>query len=157
MKKSYYAIIPAFVRYDTNLTANAKLMYGEITALCNEKGYCFATNKYFADLYSVSNVSISKWINQLKDYGYIKVKIVYKENSKVYKPLSRLVLRPGLFHSIKSLSKKFLFNSFSRKNFSGSPFIIIASLLYKLLLIFEKIPITKTGFFFFIILFTNYT
>ena len=82
MKKSYYAIIPAFVRYDTNLTANAKLMYGEITALCNEKGYCFATNKYFADLYSVSNVSISKWINQLKDYGYIKVKIVYKENSK---------------------------------------------------------------------------
>ena len=82
MKKSYYAIIPAFVRYDTNLTANAKLMYGEITALCNEKGYCFATNKYFADLYSVSNVSISKWINQLKDYGYIKVKIIYKENSK---------------------------------------------------------------------------
>lgn len=31
---------------------------------------------------------------------------LYKENSKVYKPLSRLVLRPGLFHSIKSLSKK---------------------------------------------------
>ena len=82
MKKSYYAIIPAFVRYDSNLTANAKLLYGEITALCNEKGYCFARNKYFADLYGVSNVSISKWINQLKDYGYIKVKMVYKGNSK---------------------------------------------------------------------------
>ena len=82
MKKSYYAIIPAFVRYDSNLTANAKLLYGEITALCNEKGYCFARNKYFADLYGVSNVSISKWINQLKDYGYIRIKMIYKQDTK---------------------------------------------------------------------------
>ena len=82
MKKSYYAIIPAFVRYDQNLTANAKLLYGEITALCNDKGFCFARNKYFADLYGVSNVSISKWINQLKDYGYIKIKMIYKQDSK---------------------------------------------------------------------------
>jgi len=30
---------------------------------------------------------------------------IYKENNKKYKPLSRLVMRPGLFHSLKSTSK----------------------------------------------------
>lgn len=81
-KKSYYAIIPANVRYDANVTPNAKLLYGEITALCNERGYCWATNKYFADLYNVSKTSISKWIKSLEDNGYIESKIVYKEGTK---------------------------------------------------------------------------
>ena len=82
MKKSYYAIIPAYVRYDKTLTPNAKLLYGEITALCNEKGYCFARNKYFSDLYNVGTRSITDWIAQLKNAGYIKIKMNYKENSK---------------------------------------------------------------------------
>lgn len=81
-KKSYYAIIPANVRYDKNLTANAKLLYGEITALCNEKGYCWANNSYFAELYGVSKTSISKWIKQLSDKGYVTSKIIYKEGTK---------------------------------------------------------------------------
>lgn len=81
-KKSYYAIIPASVRYDKDLTANAKLLYGEITALCNERGYCWCNNSYFANLYEVSNVSISKWIASLVQKGYIASYITYKEGTK---------------------------------------------------------------------------
>lgn len=80
--KSYYAIIPANVRYDKKLNANAKLLYGEITALCNEKGYCWASNDYFAELYGVSKVSISNWISLLEKNGYITREIVYKEGTK---------------------------------------------------------------------------
>lgn len=83
---SYYAIIPANVRYDERLTANAKLLYGEITALCNDKGYCWATNEYFANLYKVSKVSISGWIKNLADCGYIHIELdnSNKENLKRY-------------------------------------------------------------------------
>jgi DnaD/phage-associated family protein len=81
-KKSYYAIIPANVRYDDNLKDKAKLLYGEITALCNEKGYCWATNEYFANLYNVSKTTISTLIKNLIDNGYIYSSFIYKENSK---------------------------------------------------------------------------
>lgn len=79
---SYYAVIPANVRYDKKLSANAKLLYGEITALCNEKGYCWATNGYFADLYGVSDRSISTWVNSLVSNGYLLSSIKYKKGSR---------------------------------------------------------------------------
>ncbi len=76
VKKSYYAVIPASVRYDDKLTAHAKLLYGEITALCNEKGYCWATNDYFSRLYSVSKRTVSTWIKALCEAGYISAELV---------------------------------------------------------------------------------
>lgn len=79
---SYYAVLPADVRYDTRLTPNSKLLFAEITSLCNNNGKCNASNKYFSKLYSVSNVSISKWVSQLVEFGYIRTNIVYKKDSK---------------------------------------------------------------------------
>lgn len=81
-KKAYYAIIPANVRYDKRLTPNAKLLYGEITALCNEKGFCWASNDYFASLYEVSKGTVSSWISKLVKLEYISLQLIYKEGSK---------------------------------------------------------------------------
>lgn len=93
MNKSYYAIIPASVRYDKDLTPNAKLLYGELTALSNEKGYCWASNAYFSELYGVSKKTVSNWITSLDEKGFIKSEMIYKENSKEIKE-RRLYIAP---------------------------------------------------------------
>ena len=83
-KVSYYAIIPASVRYDEELTDKAKLLYGEITALSNKEGYCFATNKYFANLYKCTNRAIQNAISKLQENGYIHVVIEDNYQRKIY-------------------------------------------------------------------------
>ena len=81
---NYYAIIPANVRY-ADLKPNAKLLYGEITALSNKHGFCFASNKYFAELYKVNKNTISSWISDLKNYGFITVKIERNVDNQITK------------------------------------------------------------------------
>ncbi|WP_281225389.1 helix-turn-helix domain-containing protein [Flavobacterium aquiphilum] len=79
---NFYAIIPANIRYDDFLKPNAKLLYGEITALCGREGFCWAGNEYFAELYKVSLETISRWISQLANRGYLVVEIHKKEGNK---------------------------------------------------------------------------
>tara|TARA_R100001463_G_scaffold6332_1_gene20836 strand:+ start:2066 stop:2746 length:681 start_codon:yes stop_codon:yes gene_type:complete len=75
LETNYYAIIPAEVRYDNRLSSSQKLLYAEITALSNQSGYCWASNKYFSDLYDVSKNTISTWMSGLCKYGYVRVDV----------------------------------------------------------------------------------
>ena len=79
---SYYAILTADVRYSKVLKPNEKLLFAEITALTNMNGQCFATNKYFAELYDVSVETVSRWVTHLEKQGFINRTIKYKDKSK---------------------------------------------------------------------------
>ena len=81
-KPSYFAVLPAEVRYDKKLKDKAKLLYGEITSLSNKNGYCYANNKYFAELYNVSVRTITELIKNLVDKNYIQSEIIYEKNTK---------------------------------------------------------------------------
>ena len=81
-KPNYYAVIPADVRYSKKLTPNAKLLYAEITALCNMNGKCTASSKYFCKLYEVSRSSIQNWLKMLEDNKYIIREVKYKQGSR---------------------------------------------------------------------------
>ncbi len=76
---NYFSVLPAEVRYDNDLCPNAKLLYSEITCLCNKNGYCESSNDYFANLYKTTKETISRWISQLKKKKYIDV-LFYKPN-----------------------------------------------------------------------------
>ena len=118
-KPSYYAIISAEVRYDKNLSANAKLLYGEITCLTNENGFCFATNRYFADLYEKSKVTVSKWISELVVSGYISTSYTYKEGSKEIDKRYISILKGGIKENLKGgIKENFKDNNTSINNTS---------------------------------------
>ena len=96
-KPSYYAIIPAEVRYSKKLTPNAKLLYAEITALCNMNGKCTASTEYFCRLYEVSRASIQNWLKMLDDNDYIRRVLIYREGSKeILSRYIKLVDKPSL-------------------------------------------------------------
>lgn len=76
MKNNYYTILPARVRYDKDIVPQAKLLFSELTVLSDKQGYCWASNAYFANLYGVDKLTVSRWINQLKKKGYIFFKTI---------------------------------------------------------------------------------
>lgn len=84
IKSNYYAVIPAIVRYDKDLTDKAKLLYGEITCLCNKEGYCFATNNYFSNLYNCTPRAIQFTLSKLQEKGYIKIIVENNYQRKIY-------------------------------------------------------------------------
>ena len=76
---NYYAIIPANVRYNKTLKANEKLLYGEITALMQKTGECWASNNYFARLFEVTPQAISKWLLGLQNKRIYKNRIYLRK------------------------------------------------------------------------------
>lgn len=80
---AYYAIIPASVRYDPELRPSAKLLYGELTALCDKTGYCWASNRYFAELYRLSDKTVSELMLQLEKRGHIRREVIRSEKNEV--------------------------------------------------------------------------
>ena len=91
---NYFGILPANVRYDKKLKPMEKILYTEITALANSKGYCYATNSYFANLYDVHKNTAGTWINNLEKLGYIKSKIIYETGTKNVKERQLFIITP---------------------------------------------------------------
>ena len=105
-KPNYYAILSAEVRYDNRLKANTKLMYAEITALCDMNSECFASNSYFANLYGKSKTSISNWISELVKYKYISLRFTYKEGTKEIDNRYIKILKGGIEENLNTPYKK---------------------------------------------------
>ena len=53
-----------------------------ILYLSEEKGSCFASNKYISNIVNVTPERVSKIISSLKNKEYVKVKLKYKTDSK---------------------------------------------------------------------------
>ena len=83
-KPSFYAVIPATVRYDKSLSSSEKLFYAEITAMSEKEGFCWASNSYFSELYGVSRNTITRWVTNLKKSGHVVVNL-QKQGKQIVK------------------------------------------------------------------------
>ena len=79
LSPSFYSVIPAYVLYDKTLNPNAKLLFASLTGLAKKEGYAYASNNYLGDLYGVDRSSITRWIKDLSDRGYISVEYIYED------------------------------------------------------------------------------
>tara|TARA_R110000744_G_scaffold90426_1_gene175563 strand:+ start:312 stop:893 length:582 start_codon:yes stop_codon:yes gene_type:complete len=91
---SYYSILTAKVRYDKEIPMGAKVCFSEITALTNRSGYCYASNKYFAGLYGVSETTISTWIKKLQQSGHVTASYLNGQR-KIY--IAEQTIKAGAF------------------------------------------------------------
>ena len=103
-KPSFYAVLPACVRYEKRLKPAERLLFAEISALTNKFGYCTASNGYFADLYETRKETVSKWISHLSELGFLRLEMVYEGkqikgrkiwiDEKVMTPIDEKVMTP---------------------------------------------------------------
>ena len=70
---NYYGVIPAVILHDDNITMTAKVIFAEISARSNSKGYCWPSNKNIAEALHVAVRTVSLSISSLKNIGYITV------------------------------------------------------------------------------------
>ena len=115
----YWAILPAGIRYDDRIPANAKLLYAEISSLTGKTGYCFADDAYFAELYRMTERTIRSLLKALAENGYIRIERDAGEHNatkerRIYAGLNPLAGAPS------SLENIFQTGSAVRKKFSGS-------------------------------------
>ena len=103
-KPSFYAVLPAHVRYEKRLKPAERLLFAEISALTNKFGYCTASNGYFAELYETRKETVSKWISHLSELGFLRLEMVYEGkqikgrkiwiDEKVMTPIDEKVMTP---------------------------------------------------------------
>jgi len=80
---NYFSVTPAVVRYHPGLCANAKLLYGELTALANRDGFAYPSNEYLANLYSVNERQIRRWLVELREAGFVQI-IEHEGQRRIY-------------------------------------------------------------------------
>lgn len=67
----YYVTIPMKILLDEELTPKARLLFGVIANLSNQRGYCFASNAYLATETGWHKDTISEFVAQLVSKNYL--------------------------------------------------------------------------------------
>ena len=94
MSKFYITVQNDVLESDT-LSERAKLLYAFIESLSHQKGYCFATNRFFATNFKVSKSTINRHLVELKNANYVRMETVTEENGNRLRYIYPLLRQGG--------------------------------------------------------------
>lgn len=81
---AYYGIIPYPVRKSKKISSDEKLLYTDIAASLNDKGFCDKPNTYFVSRFNdVSERTIIRWLNNLQEQNFI-TKVYAGKKRRIY-------------------------------------------------------------------------
>ena len=80
MNHNWFAPLPASVLLSKTLTDKQKLLIALIANLMNERGYCFASNKYLGECLDCSESTIKDHLKKLEEVGILGRIIKLKPN-----------------------------------------------------------------------------
>lgn len=87
---NYFCVIPSYILFDNNLTPHARLLYGLLSSLCKSKGYCWASNSYFAEKFKVTRKIASKWLSELAKNNHICIELSQLSKRKIYLQIAKM-------------------------------------------------------------------
>lgn len=93
---NFYVTLQNEVLENDTLTERAKLLYAFIESLSHQKGYCFATNKFFATNFKVSKSTINRHLVELKKANYVRMETVTEENGNRLRYIYPLLRQGGV-------------------------------------------------------------
>lgn len=115
MEKTFstFSVIPTEIMVSKEISSTAKIVYGLISSLTNEKGYCWASNKYLGELVDKEERQISNIINQLSSLGFIisEVEDNYKRKIILTGKIATQKNARGVEKNYRGGSKKMLHNN----------------------------------------------
>ncbi len=98
MTKFYITVQNELLGSD-NLSERAKLLYAYIETLSHQKGYCFATNNFFASNFKVSKRTINRHLVELKKANLVRMETVTEENGNRLRYIYPLLCQGELQHT----------------------------------------------------------
>lgn len=90
-KKAKVSIVPqnfikmGEIRFKKGIPASVKIFYSELAAMCEDHGTIEVNAEYFAELYQVTTVTVSYWINNLLKRQLINMSLIVEDKVRVMK------------------------------------------------------------------------
>jgi len=70
---NYFIVIPSHVLDDERIDDATAMLFGRISSLTTNRGYCFASDEYLAKLCRTTRSPLQRRLKTLRDCGYIRI------------------------------------------------------------------------------------